>query len=173
MLIVDNNTVQADDYSVICMLFRFVVNGQKHTEVLIHLFKLRKQIGWAATKRRSWGLIYVIFIFQAVREMSAAEASPPLHPHPFCQPLYLLLLLLSWWRNPHSPRRTSWASFPKWAHQIVVTVNTEMPALSCPSLASQAVSSHINTVCTYGGIEPWKPAKKRIYHFAPNKKKLT
>lgn len=53
MLIVDNNTVQADDYSVICMLFRFVVNGQKHTEVLIHLFKLRKQIGWAATKRRS------------------------------------------------------------------------------------------------------------------------
>lgn len=71
--------------------------------------------------------------FQAVRDMSAAEASLP------------LLLSLLWRWSPSSTPRTSWVSLPRFAHQTAWTVSTVMPVLSCPSSASRAVSSHFHS----------------------------
>lgn len=105
----------------------------------------------------SWSLLsFFYFIFQAARLTSAQEPRPPLW-----HPPRRLRLLLQWW-NLRSPRRTSWISLPKWAHQTVVTVNTAMPAPSCPSSASQAVSSH------------WYSAYQgRMYHFTYNRQTET
>lgn len=140
------------------------MKGPKHTKLkqwLLEAGKESKRDGAPDRKDEGkWGeLIFVVFfyfIFQAARLTSAPEPRPPLW-----HPLRRLRLLLRWW-NLRSPRRTSWISLPKWAHQTVVTVNTAMPAPCCPSSASQAVSSH------------WYSAYQgRMYHFTYNRQTET